>query len=211
MMPSPVSLTSRPPDALTASRTMVSWTRRRAVATSSPRSCVSSVEPTMSVNRTVRIPGSRSFPVAPGTSAARGIHLASSQEALWNLGFDLDDLLREQAVRFTMDPRYRFGARRAAQAENLPAALVEPVLVILDAVLSPASSCRRCALSQHLPRSLRAPRGCPCPSACLIVRKRTVSTRRLGYGPRVRVGLVFSPMLEDMRCETVISAGWRKV
>ena len=70
MMPSPVCLTSRPRLSPSASRTIWSWTPSIAIAASSPWREHISVEPTMSVNMTVRTPVSRWSRLAPGTSAA---------------------------------------------------------------------------------------------------------------------------------------------
>ena len=53
MIPSPVCLTSAPWCSASAARTMVLWTTRASNAAVSPRSWVSWVEPTMSVNSTV--------------------------------------------------------------------------------------------------------------------------------------------------------------
>ena len=88
------------------------------------------------MNRTVRIPGSRWFSPPPGSERrARAVHFGTAHESLGDLGRDLDDLGREQAVRFAMHLRGRLRRRCAAKAEDLAGALVEPVLVIFDAVL----------------------------------------------------------------------------
>src|SRR6478752_7337547 len=76
MMPSPVCFISRPLVAPSAVRTIRSCTCSMASAISSPRRCVMLVEPTMSVNRTVRVPGSR--PAFPGRRAAPALSLSAA-------------------------------------------------------------------------------------------------------------------------------------
>ena len=83
---------------------------------------------------------------------ARSIHFTAPRNLLRNLGRDLDNLRRDQAMRFTMHRGCRLRTRCAAEAENLAAALVEPVLVILDAILPLRFDIRAGAPSQRLPR-----------------------------------------------------------
>ncbi len=54
MIPSPVCFTSSPRTAASSARTMRSCVRSSSIAFASPSRCVTSVEPTMSVNRIVR-------------------------------------------------------------------------------------------------------------------------------------------------------------
>src|SRR5207245_3092647 len=75
------------------------------------------------------------FRAARNECGTRRIHFGSAEESFSDFGLDLDDLRCDQAVRFTMHGGCRFGARSAAEAENLAGFFVEPVLVISDAVL----------------------------------------------------------------------------
>jgi hypothetical protein len=63
-----------------------------------------------------------------------GIH--SPEESLRYFGGDLDDPLGDQAVGFTVHRLRCLGTGCAAEAEDLPEALVEPVLVVLDTVFA---------------------------------------------------------------------------
>ena len=75
------------------------------------------------------------LPAAGKECGARTVYFSPPQEPLGDFGGDFDDLGREQAMRLTMHRGCRFRVRRSAQAEDLAAALVEPVFLILDAVL----------------------------------------------------------------------------
>jgi hypothetical protein len=70
--------------------------------------------------------------LALGTSRYDGgtrlVHLGAPEESLGHLGCDFDDLLGDQSMGFTVDRLGRFRTRCAAETEDLPEALVEPVL-----------------------------------------------------------------------------------
>src|SRR4029450_11727978 len=63
------------------------------------------------------------------------IDFTATKKSLCNLRRDLDNFGREEPVRLAMHGSRCFRARRAAETENLAVALVEPVLVVLDAIL----------------------------------------------------------------------------
>jgi hypothetical protein len=92
------------------------------------------------------------FRTAGNDGGPRAVDLGATQESLGDFGGDFDDLFGDHAVRLTMDRIGGFRIGRAAEAENLAAALVEPVFVILDAVLLLRFHIRGGALSRRLPR-----------------------------------------------------------
>ena len=66
---------------------------------------------------------------------ARWVHFGSSKESFGNLGRDFDDLRCDEPVRLPVDRGGRLRAWCTAETENLSGGLVEPVLVVLDAIL----------------------------------------------------------------------------
>src|SRR5947207_15493498 len=60
----------------------------------------------------------------------------AAEEYFCNVGLYLDDLLSQQPVRFTMDAGCCLCARRMGEAKNFAATLVNPVFMVLDAILS---------------------------------------------------------------------------
>ena len=75
------------------------------------------------------------LPAAGKECGARTANFSSPKETLGDFGCYFDNLGREQAMRLTMHRGCRLRIRRSAQAEDLAAALIEPVFMILDAVL----------------------------------------------------------------------------
>jgi len=79
----------------------------------------------MSVNRIVRIPGSRASAPPPGSK---------TKKYFCDVRLYLDDFLGQQSVRFTMDALCCLRVWRIHEAKNFVASLVHPVLVVLNAV-----------------------------------------------------------------------------
>src|SRR5205814_5215672 len=62
--------------------------------------------------------------------------VTTTEEALGEVRRDFDDLLSQQAMGFTVDLCGYLRARRLAKTKKLTAILVQPVLLIIDPVLS---------------------------------------------------------------------------
>ena len=90
----------------------------------------------MSVNKTVRMPGSRSSGLPPGMrTAPKGFTSVPPRNRFRDLGLDLDEFFRHQAMRFTVDFLGRLRVGSMDQAKDFSATLIAPILEILDAVL----------------------------------------------------------------------------
>jgi hypothetical protein len=62
------------------------------------------------------------------------ICFGAAKKYFCDVGLDLNDFLGQQSVSFAMDAGRRFCARRMGETKNFPATLVNPVLVVLNAV-----------------------------------------------------------------------------
>src|SRR6266487_2342991 len=91
----------------------------------------------MSVNKTVRIPGSRSSGATPREqNSSRRIRLdVAPEKSVCQLRLDLNNLPSDEAVCFTVAGVCCFGIWCLDETENFPTLLVNPVLQVVNTVL----------------------------------------------------------------------------